>query len=337
MTRWFRPFPLILLSGLLCSPNLASAADKIKISTLKAVGGAPFYIAQEKGLFAEEGLDAEVVFTDQPQLPAQGTLAGDFDFGLVTLTAGFFNSAGQGALRIIAGSSDEARSFQAFAIAVSHQAYAAGLTNLRSFAGHSFGTAGLGAPPQFAVALLADKYSFDYGSLKIIQLGGLPNIASALIGGTIDSAIISGSYVKPAIQKGDIINLGWLGDETRLPIAAIATSANLADRRGDLVGRFLRAYKIGAHAYIDAVTNKKTGERQDGPTAPEIYAILAKHLGQPIDIIKAGVSHIDADGRVDVANIRREIEWYKSQGYVKHEVDLASIIDARYAVPLPEN
>src|SRR5690349_3524891 len=83
------------------SPGIA--ADKIKISTLKVVGAAPFYIAQERGLFAKENIDAELLFTDQPQLPAQGVLAGDFDFGLATVTAGFFNSAGQGALRIIAG------------------------------------------------------------------------------------------------------------------------------------------------------------------------------------------------------------------------------------------
>ena len=146
----------ILLSTAIAFVSVgAAAADKIKIATLKAVGGAPFYIAQEKGFFAKEALDAEVVFSDQPQLPAQGVLAGDFDFGLVTLTAGFFNSAGQGALRIIAGSSDEAPTFQAFAIAVSNQAYAAGLKTLASFGGHSFGTAGLGGPPQFAVAGLA--------------------------------------------------------------------------------------------------------------------------------------------------------------------------------------
>ena len=52
-----------------------------------------------------------------------------------------------------------------------------------------------------------------------------------------------------------------------------------------------------------------------------------------LSIIKAGVSHIDPEGRVDVTNVSREVVWYKSQAYVKPEVDLAKIIDV-YGVPL---
>ena len=89
------------LALMLLSPA-AHAADHVKFGVFKVVGTAPVFIAEEKGYFAAEGLDVELVpFTAQEPL-VLGLASGDLDFGATAFTGSFYNLAGQGALRISA-------------------------------------------------------------------------------------------------------------------------------------------------------------------------------------------------------------------------------------------
>lgn len=326
----------LAIVAMLCAfaSSSALAADQIRIGVLKVTSIGPVFIAQEKGYFAKENLAADLVFVEQPGNLAQGVVTGDLDVGLVALTAAFFNLSAHGALRIVAGNTDESPGFQASATIVSNRAYAAGLKALKDLGGHSFAVPGPGGPPQYALAVLAAKYGFHYQSVKMLPVGTLPNVVTAIVGGSADSTIMPAIYLKPALQRNDAQNLGWISDDLRMQIQVAAVAGKTAEEKPDFVRRFLNAYRAGARDYHDAFIGP--GEtRQDGPTAPETYAILAKYLGQPIDILKLGVAHLDAAGRLDVGDVLHQIDWYKSQGMVKPEVDGNVIIDSRFVVPLP--
>lgn len=61
---------------------------------------------------------------------------------------------------------------------------------------------------------------------------------------------------------------------------------------------------------------------------------MAKHLDQTPEALKPALGYVNADGRLDVNDILRQIAWYKSQGMIKQEVDAAATIDKRYVIPL---
>jgi NitT/TauT family transport system substrate-binding protein len=82
-------------------------------------------------------------------------------------------------------------------------------------------------------------------------------------------------------------------------------------------------------AFVD-----ENGKRRNGPNAKEDLAIMAKYLDQPPEAIERALGYVNADGKLDVADILRQIAWYKSQGMVKPAVDGASFIDNRYVVAL---
>ena len=65
-------------------------------------------------------------------------MSSDFDFGMSAMSGGFFNTAGQGAMRIIAADGDESPGFRGLVIVASNQAYETGLKSLKDLAGHSF-------------------------------------------------------------------------------------------------------------------------------------------------------------------------------------------------------
>ena len=64
-------------------------------------------------------------------------VSGDIDFGSTGLTAGFYNLAGKGAMRILASETQEMQSFHGGVIVASNRAYETGLRSLRDLKDHS--------------------------------------------------------------------------------------------------------------------------------------------------------------------------------------------------------
>lgn len=331
----------ILLGAGVLSLMAASAAagelTKIKIGVLKVSACGPVFFAQEKGYFAKEGLEAELIPSDQPILVPQGVLSGDFDFGMSAMSAGFFNSAGQGGqgnMRIIAADGDESPGFRGLVVVASNQAYDKGLKTLKDLAGHSFAITSAGSLQQYDLSIIADKYHFPYSSMKMVPVGSFANMVSAVVGGSADSAIPAVSVSRKSLAANTMHRLAWVSDELRMQIAVVMTSAKHADQDPDLVRRFLRVYRMGLKDYHDAFIGPDE-KPKDGPTAPAMYELLAKYTNVPVETMKIGLVHLDVEGRLNVADVMNQIKWYKSQGMVKPEVDGTKIVDKRYVTALP--
>jgi NitT/TauT family transport system substrate-binding protein len=310
-------------------------AEPIKIGVLRSVGSVVAFVAQEKGYFAAEGLASELVFFESAQPISVATASGDIDFGVSGLTGSLFSLAGQGVMRIIGGGAHEMPGFKLQAYVASNRAYAAGVRTYKDFASHSFGTSQIGAPGQYSVVLLAEKYGFDLQSVRIMPLQSIPNIVSALVGGQADFAILPGPSIMPTIERGDVKLIGWAGEETPYQLSAAFASTKTANEHREAVERFLRAYRKGARVYHDAFAD--AGEkRRDGAEAPEMVAIIAKNTAITADQARLGIAWVDGEERIDMKDTLRQVAWYRSQGLVKGDFDPATIFDSRYAVSLPE-
>lgn len=322
--------------ALLLASIVSARADPeaVKLGTVKGTLVGPFYLAEEKGYFAAQNLAVEIVYFDAAQPIAVATASGGVDFGAVGLTGGFYSLGGQGALRIVAGYFSEAPGFQLIDYLVSNRAYAAGLHSLKDLAGHSVGVTQIGSALHYALGLAAEKYGIDLAGLHIMPLQANANIASAIAGGQVDAALLNAFYSAPIIRRGDAKLLGIVGDETPWQMGALFTTAKIADDRRDTIERFLKAYRRGAQEYHDAFTGAD-GARHDGPTADAVAAIIAKNVGQPAADVKASVTYVDPELRLDVKDIQHQVAWYKSQGMIKTPVDADAIIDKRYVVPMP--
>ena len=314
--------------------NTAARAEAIKIGSLTVANVAPIYIAREKGYFAGEGLEVEFVSFDAGQPIAVAVASGAIDFGVTSTSAGFYSLAGQGPLRIISGLYSEAPGFHNFAIVASVHAEASGLKTYKDLANHSVATTQIGSPVHYSLALLAEKYGIDLKTIRMLPLQGIPNMLTAIIGNQADAAIITGTAVNPALQAGQAKLLGWVGDETPWQAAVTFTTTKTINDRDKTVQAFLRAFRKGTKDYHDAFTGP--GEtRADGPTAPEILAIIGKYTKQTPEQVNLSIAHIDAAARLDVADIRHQVEWFKSQKMLKDEIDANSVIDMRYVIALP--
>ncbi len=320
------------LSGLGAAPVRAETV-KIGISKLLSYPAVP--IAIDRGYFKAEGIDAEMVFFDSAQPIAIGVTSGGVDFGVSGLSAGFYTLGGQGQLRLIASSSSEAPGFYNLTFLASNRAYDAGLKSVQQLPGHDIAITQVGTTLHYAIGLAAQKFGFPMSAIEVKPLQSNSNVIAALRGGTISAAMMPGTPTLALVAKGEIKRLGWVGDLTPgWTGSACFTATKTANERGDLVKRFMIAYRKGIHDYYEAFTTPD-GKRKDGPGAPAMLEFLSKYTGIPAENIDKAVPYVDAQGRLDAADIAKQIAWYKSQNLLKGEVDAKKLIDSRYAALMP--
>jgi NitT/TauT family transport system substrate-binding protein len=326
--RWLGGFALAALIAF--APH-ANAADKIKIGVLKLASSGPVFIAVDKGYFTQAGVDPTLIFFDAAQPIAVATVSGDIDIGVTGLTAGFYNLAGKGALRIIAAQSREEPGYHLIAYLAGNRAFDGGLTSLKDFPGHSVAVTQIGSTFHYSLGLLAEKLGFPLDRVKIVPLQSMSNEASALQGNQVDAALLPATVALPLVAKGGAHLLGWVGDETPWQLGAVfATRQTITERRA-AVAAFIAAYRRGARDFYNAFLIKgPDGKPKDGPTAPALLAILAKYTGQSPEQIERGIPYIDPDGRLLVDDIYHQVAWYKSQGLVDKTVDAHTILDLSF-------
>src|SRR4051795_11708158 len=117
--------------------GIARAEDALKarIGVLRLSSSAPVFIAQDKGYFRDAGIEIELKFFDAAQPIAVATTSGDIDVGVTAFTAGLYNLAGKGTLKVIGGMSREKAGYPLIGYFASNKAYEAGLKTPKDLAG----------------------------------------------------------------------------------------------------------------------------------------------------------------------------------------------------------
>ncbi len=323
-------FVRLALAGLmaLAATGIAQADDplKAKVGVLRLSSSAPVFIAQDKGYFKEAGLDIELKFFDAAQPIAVATASGDVDFGITAFTAGLYNLAGKGTLKVIGGMSRERAGYPLIGYFASNNAYASGLKTPGDLAGKRIAVTQTGSSFHYSLGLLADKYGFKLTDMKVLPLQSLSNAAAALKGETVDAALLPVSTARKLIDDGGAKLLGWVGDETPWQLGAVFASPKTLGNK-PLVTRLLAALARADREYHDVIlASIKDGKAQvDDKTRP-LLEIIAKYTNLPVEQVVGNCAYIDPDGKLDVRNVANQIDWLQEQGFVDKGFNVDAII-----------
>jgi NitT/TauT family transport system substrate-binding protein len=300
---------------------------KAKIGVLRLSSSAPVFIAQDKGYFREAGLDVELKFFDAAQPIAVATASGDVDFGVTAFTAGLYNLAGKGTLKVIGGMSREKAGYPLIGYFASNNAYAAGLTTPKDLAGKRIAVTQVGSSFHYSLGLLADKYGFKLSGVKIVPLQSLSNAAAALKGETVDAALLPVSTARKLMDDGGAKFLGWVGDETPWQLGAVfASPKTLADKV--LVKKFLTVLERADREYHNVIlASVKDGNAVLNEQTKPLLEIIAKYTNLSVEQVVGNCAYIDPDGKLDVANVDNQIKWLQEQGFVDKGFGADAIID----------
>jgi NitT/TauT family transport system substrate-binding protein len=322
------------LAGLLVltATSFARAGEPLKatIGVLRLSSSAPVFIAQDKGYFRDAGLDIELKFFDAAQPIAVATTSGDIDFGITAFTAGLYNLAGKGTLKVIGGMSREKAGYPLIGYFASNNAYAAGLKTPKDLAGKRVAVTQVGSSFHYSLGLLADKYGFKLSDVKIVPLQSLSNAAAALKGETVDAALLPVSTARKLMDDGGAKLLGWVGDETPWQLGAVFASPKTLTNKV-LVTKLLGVLDRADREYHDVILASVAGGKAaiNEQTRP-LLEIIAKYTNLPVEQVVGNCAYIDADGKLDVNNVDNQIKWLQAQGFVDKGFDADAIIAKDY-------
>jgi NitT/TauT family transport system substrate-binding protein len=306
-------------------------AETVKVGLSKLISYPGVPIALSRGYFKAQGLDVEMVFFDSAQPISVGVASGDIQFGVAGLSASFYTLAGQGQLKLIASSAGEEPGFYNLTFVASNKAYDGGLKSVKDLPGHDVAITQVGTSLHYTIGLAAEKYGFAMSAINIRPLQSNSNVIAALTGNTIPIAVMPNTPTLVPVEKGEIKRVAWVGDITPDWMgSALFSGTKTLNAQGDMVKRFLVAYRQGTRDYHDAFATSDD-KRKDGPDAPAVLKILADFAGVSEKSIDDATPYIDRDARVNVRDVAHQIAWYKSQGLLKGEVNADELVDTRYA------
>ena len=327
----------LLLAGLLlfAAAGIADADEllKARVGVLRLSSSAPVFIAQDKGYFRDAGLDIDLKFFDAAQPIAVATASGDIDFGITAFTAGLYNLAGKGTLKVIGGMSREKAGYPLIGYFASNNAYAAGLKTPRNLAGKRIAVTQVGSSFHYSLGLLADKYGFKLSDVKVLPLQSLSNAAAALKGETVDAALLPISTARKLIDESGAKLLGWVGEETPWQVGAVFASPKTLTNKA-LVTKLLAALDRADREYHDVILAAVAdGKAPINAQTRPLLEIIAKYTNLPLEQVVGNCAYIDPDGKLDVKNVANQIEWLRAQGFVDKGVSADAILARDYVKP----
>jgi NitT/TauT family transport system substrate-binding protein len=238
---FFRPLaPSLILTLVSFSTGVFAQPIKFGYAALNAGQVAP-WIAKEAGYLSKYGIEADLIYI--PAVAAtQALIAGEIQLAQVTgvSTAGAILAGAD--VRIIASVQNK----------LAGTIYARPeITSPEQLKGKNLGISRFGALSDTAVSIFLQRFGLKRNiDVAVVQMGGLPEIVTALERGGIQAGFANPPQTSRAKKLGmrELFDLNALGVELQQTCVTVTTKY-LRERR-PVVKSFIQAYAEGLHRFI---------------------------------------------------------------------------------------
>lgn len=312
--------------------GLTAAAEPqtVKVGVNGVISDAPIFIAKDRGYFKEEGISVTFVqFNTGPKMVAPlGT--GELDVAAGASSAGLFNAVARGiTIKVVAdkGSTPPGPSYMP--LIVRKDLIDSGrVKTLADLKGLKIGVAGKGGSPESTLNEILKKGGLTMSDITLMQSIGYPEQVAALEHKSIDASITTEPSVTKAVEGGVAARFSDGSAYPNQEVAMLLYSGNFIAKRPGIAEKFMIAYVRGVRVFNDAVVDGHF----KGKTAPEVIDTIIRN-GRFKDkalFAKMVVNGCDPDGRINVASLRKDLEFFKSRGYVEGKVTVDDVVDSSF-------
>jgi NitT/TauT family transport system substrate-binding protein len=193
----------------------------------------------DAGFYKEEGMDVDTIYIASSPIAAKATLAGETVISAQNSQV-IADSGLQGADLVAIGATVNIVPFYVMA--------APEIRSIADLKGKTVGVSRFGAATDFGMRMFLAKYGLAaHRDVAFIQIGGMPEIATALSKKIIAAAPMSYPMVYVAEQGGAKILANLAKDEIPFVHLTLTTTKRFLKEKRPLVKAFLRAYGKAVH------------------------------------------------------------------------------------------
>lgn len=321
----------------------AAAAERVTVATTRDTQNGALFLAALRGYIQAEGIDLAMQAYPSPKAVAQALAAGRADFGLARFTATAFNLAGTGAIKVIAAQVREKADHEGDVVVAANGAYRAGLHAYQNLANKAVALTKLGSVYHYQLGQIARLKNFKLSTVTVMPLHTLDAVAAAVINGQVDAAILPSRYGRSLLASGQAQIIGWYSELDEQQLGALFASPKTLANRPEIVTKFLKAYRRGAADYAAVMSHYGLGGKlvsnvKSRKAAAEIarYVYPGTPRAAAVTAVEQGAYYMDAEARLDSADLARQFDWFKAQGLVKPDAEFAKVLDMKRVVELPK-
>jgi NitT/TauT family transport system substrate-binding protein len=308
------------------APQLLSPPVTVKIGTLLTLSDAGLFIAQDRGYFAEEGLQIEITRVNGAAEAMPHLTTGQLDAAGVTAAAAFFNAINRGLpLRIAADKGrltrDQSSATMALRPDVAESGRVRDWPDLRGLA-LGINVPNTGTVTDIQLDRMLERGGMTRDDVTVVELA-YPDMNAAFATGVIDAGYQVEPYLALGEEMGVLRRWRSLGEITPdLYTTLWLYGPSFAEQ--EAAYRFMVANLRGVRDFNDAFVH--------GRNKAAVVDILAEHTPVKDKRLydKMGFNAMDPDGRVMPDRIAADIQYYLSKGFVQQPVDATKLIDTRY-------
>jgi NitT/TauT family transport system substrate-binding protein len=229
---------VLLLLALVAQPSLAQERVRVGWAAMTA-SHTPLWVAQEKGLFAKQGLVAESIFFGAGPPAMQALVAGDLDI-VVTSAPNVVNPR--------LGGADVVMVLSIIPTFIDHIISAGNITSSEQLKGKSGSVNRAGSISDMGLRLSLKRLGIDpEKDVKIIPAGGNPERLASISKGVTHFTIMNEPFIKEAERLGfrDLVNMATL----KIPLHGngVVTREAIIKNKRPMVLRFTRAITEAIH------------------------------------------------------------------------------------------
>jgi NitT/TauT family transport system substrate-binding protein len=318
--------PIAVAMALFGSVLQAGAADTVRVGAYSSLSDAGFYIAQDKGFFAEQGITVEFVQVNTGAEMMTQLVSGNLDVSGGAPAAGLYNAARQGIeLKIVADKGSTHPGYGYFAFVV-RKDLADKIKQPADMRGRLLAVTGygVGANSEVTIGRLMEAGGVKENEVNQVNMQ-FPDILAALGTGKVEIGVLIEPLATEAVEKG--IGVIWKRADEIYPdqqYGAVMYGPGIT-KRPDVAKRFMIAYLKAVRFYNDALSGKASRD--------ELVAILTRNtmVKDPSMYRAMAFPGLDPNGTLNVPGMEADVKWWVAAGRMKQSVPVAKLIDASYA------
>ncbi len=318
----------LLAAMLLAHP--AYARDIVQVGIINSLSDVPVFMALERGWFAEQGIDAQLISLDSAGKMIAPLGAGELDVGGGASSAGLFNAVERGIhIRIVADRTTTWPQSDYQSVMVRRDLVESGrVKSLADLKGLKVAVAAPGIAILSVINEAAKAGGIAYGDIEKVYLS-FPQQLAAFSNRALDASVIIEPFGTMAVQAGSAVRL--VNTEAFYPadqIGLLFYSEDFATKRHDVAVRYLAALLRAYRAYMATIVDGRIA----GPGSDEVIDLIVRRYSMTQALARQMYSQrVDPDGRPNMASIRLDWQFYRDQGLIKGSVLPESVVDLSFA------
>lgn len=294
---------------------------RIRVVHVPVLIFAPLYVAIERGYFAQQGLDVELISTPGGVSSFVVLASGRAEVVVGGLGAALFNAAARGLDFKVVGPVHMEKPPVSTPLVVSKKAYDSGqIRSVRDLRGKKVAVNVLGSATEFWLNAALLKGGLSMEDVQVVAVN-FPEVPAALENGAIAAGLLGEPLATLAEDRGQIVRLS---DDfvNGVQVTALYYS-----------GEFMRTQPKAAVAFMVAWLRASRDLYGGGYKRDDVAAIVEKHTRVPAAVVKrAAAPFHEPNGKMNFNDFKRLQEFFKKRGSLTYERPLEprQYIDTSY-------